>query len=217
MEFWGGLAFTYLPLKRFYKYLLKRLVGSFLCHDIDLEQLEVQLYRGIVQLKALELDVSQFNMAALSAGLCVHFVSGSVGTIKMDIPWRHLLGEPCKIYIDGVDLVLAKGLPPDPASPTFQEAGPSSTTAPPGELQAPAAQPSGPGRYSDEGIQTLSRLVKHVLSRTEACFHNSSVSLLTPSGSSTVNAKPFLTTGGSPPSRTGLFGGGFLGAALKWG
>ncbi|CAK0842585.1 unnamed protein product, partial [Prorocentrum cordatum] len=106
---WGvGLAFAQLPLKRFYKYVLKRLIGGFLKHDIDLEQLDVQLYHGIVQLKSLELDVAQFNLAAMGTGIMLHFASGLVGCIKMDIPWRHLLRDHCKVWISGVDIVLAK-------------------------------------------------------------------------------------------------------------
>lgn len=195
MEFWGSLAFTYLPLKRFYKYILKRLIGSFLRHDIDLEQLDVQLYRGIVQLKALELDVTQLNLAVLGAGFLLQFVSGFIGTIKMDIPWRHLLGEHCKIYVDGLHLVLSKGsLPESEATtpPAMDEnlTGVGTTT---NEAQAAGASQhsdrSGRYRYSNEGIETLSRLVKHVISRMEVCFHNTSVSLMPPGTESQLNAR----------------------------
>ncbi len=47
----------YSPLKRFYKFILKRLIGNFLKNELDLEQLDVQLGAGVVQLKNLELNI----------------------------------------------------------------------------------------------------------------------------------------------------------------
>jgi hypothetical protein len=57
----------YNPLKRFYKYILKRVVGNFLQNELDLDQLEVQLGAGTVELRDLELnvDVSARQHAAL--------------------------------------------------------------------------------------------------------------------------------------------------------
>jgi hypothetical protein len=191
-----GLAFTYLPLKRFYKYILKRLIGSFLRDDIDLEQLEVQLYKGIVQLRGLELDVAQFNLAALGMRFPFYFVRGSVGTIKMDIAWRHLLGQNCKIYVDGLHLVLAKGLPPNVTVPGCHESvpeGAGGSASSLGDSQAGFPRDLGaPNRYSKEGIETLSRLVKHVLSKTEACFNNNTISVAvkSPSEADSVASAP---------------------------
>lgn len=50
------LTFTS-PLKRFYKFLLKRVLGSFLQYELDLNQLDVQLAKGEVILRDLELNV----------------------------------------------------------------------------------------------------------------------------------------------------------------
>ena len=43
--------------KRIFKFLLKRTLGRFLSKEIDLEQLEVQLGAGFVQLNDLEINV----------------------------------------------------------------------------------------------------------------------------------------------------------------
>ncbi|CAE8626684.1 unnamed protein product [Polarella glacialis] len=180
---WSRLGFTALPLKRFYKYLLKRLIGGFLRHDIDLEQLEVQLYKGIVQLKSLELDVAQFNLALLSQGLLLHFASGMVGCVKMDIPWRNLLSDHCKVFVSGLHVSLAKGLPAD-VSAEWPLGGGSAAGGGTDLLQARQTGPNSvsnsleeKSRYSEEGVETLSRLVKLVLSRMEICLHDASVTV----------------------------------------
>lgn len=45
------------PLKRFYKFLLKRILGQFLQYELDMNQLDVQLGKGEVVLRDLELNV----------------------------------------------------------------------------------------------------------------------------------------------------------------
>ena len=53
-----------LPMKRFYKYVLRKFIGGFLkTNDLDLDQLEVSvaLSRGVIQLKNLELEVGAIN------------------------------------------------------------------------------------------------------------------------------------------------------------
>ena len=49
---------TFSPVKRFYKFVLKRLLGSFLRTELDLDQLDVQLGAGTVELRDLELNVA---------------------------------------------------------------------------------------------------------------------------------------------------------------
>lgn len=53
-------------LQRFYVFALKRLVGKFIKNGLDEQQLNVQLTRGVVELRNLELDceVSDARMTA---------------------------------------------------------------------------------------------------------------------------------------------------------
>lgn len=48
-------------MKRVYKFLLKRLLGKLLVNEIDLEQLEVQLGAGTLELRDLLLDTNYLN------------------------------------------------------------------------------------------------------------------------------------------------------------
>jgi hypothetical protein len=45
------------PLKRFYKFLLKKVLGNFLQYDLDMHQLDVQLAKGEIELRDLEINV----------------------------------------------------------------------------------------------------------------------------------------------------------------
>lgn len=45
------------PLKRFYRFLLKRILGSFLQYDLEQEQIDVALAKGELELRDLELNV----------------------------------------------------------------------------------------------------------------------------------------------------------------
>jgi len=85
----------FVPVKRFYKYLLKRCFGSFLAQEIDLSDLDVQLFRGIVCLQNLALDPNALN--ALH-GFDLSVVDGKIGKLKMSIPWRNLLHERTKLH-----------------------------------------------------------------------------------------------------------------------
>lgn len=189
MPFWD--RFAQLPLKRFYKYLLKRLIGGFLLREIDLEQLDVQLYKGIVGLYALELNVEQFNGMLCGAGLLMHFVSGMIGCIKMDVPWCHLLKDPCKIYMSGLHLVLCAGLTGSAHSAVHGTSGGHQGGDPFGRGAQNAAAPASRDRprYSQDGIETLSRLAKLVLSRMEICLEDASVALVAPPAGSALRAR----------------------------
>jgi autophagy-related protein 2 len=72
-------------MKRVYKFLLKRLLGRLLVNEIDLEQLEVQLGAGTLELRDLLLDTEYLNEQVRSSLLCskVHHVSNHL----FDIEW----------------------------------------------------------------------------------------------------------------------------------
>lgn len=162
------------PLKRFYKYLLKRVIGSFLKRDIDLDQLEVQLWSGQVQLKNLELDVSALNVPGLRCS------KAQLGCVKMLVPWRRLVSDHCKVYISGLHLTFTK------ADHLRQALSPAEDSNPQGFFHEAPNRTQEESRYTEEGIETLSRLVKRVLARMEVCLHDLSV---------TVETKPCLLRG----------------------
>ena len=73
--------FSQLPIKRFYKYILRRFLGSFLKKDLDLDQLDVtfQLSKGILELRNLDLEVAAINRL-LGDDSDFRLVDGCLGT-----------------------------------------------------------------------------------------------------------------------------------------
>lgn len=62
MKAWGFGGWTTLAIpnniqKRLYKYLLKKAIGQFLANDLDFNSFDIQLSKGTVELRDLELNV----------------------------------------------------------------------------------------------------------------------------------------------------------------
>eukprot|EP00397_Hematodinium_sp_SG-2012_P000420 GEMP01000420.1.p1 GENE.GEMP01000420.1~~GEMP01000420.1.p1 ORF type:complete len:2033 (+),score=509.14 GEMP01000420.1:482-6580(+) len=173
-------AFSALPLKRFYKYVVKRLIGNFLKKDLDIEQFDVsvQLTKGVLELRDLELDVNAINEDL--SNFPFKFVDGFVGTLKMDIPWGNLLKRSCQIYIEDLFITVAGQRVRVP-----QNANGTITNTPrEGHEPLPRRQFNLSTRrdtydpHTDEGIETLARLVKHILSNMEISVKNVQISVL---------------------------------------
>ncbi|CEM29359.1 unnamed protein product [Vitrella brassicaformis CCMP3155] len=198
-----NVALSCLPIKRFYKYLLKRVLGTFLRHDLELDQLDVHLYDGRIELRALELDVFSFNESLSDGNAPVRLIAARVGKLHMEIPWANILQDPCKIYLEDVYVVLvpchtnsdaadAHGKR-DPLKP--RSAARSPTCHPPLLVPQAAANggagnnlaantntsPPSSRRYVYEGMEALSRLIQQIIANTEVCFKNVDVVVQMPS------------------------------------
>ncbi len=60
-------VFSEWAVKRLFKFLLKKKLGQFLLGDIDLNQLDIQLSQGIIQLNDLALNVDYLNHKVASS------------------------------------------------------------------------------------------------------------------------------------------------------
>ncbi|CAN4112202.1 unnamed protein product [Withania somnifera] len=95
--------FSRWAIKRVCKFLLKKKLGKFILGDIDLNQLDVQLSAGTIQLSDLALNVDYLNQKFGSAA-AVYVQEGSIGSLLMTMPWK---GNGCRIEVDELELVLA--------------------------------------------------------------------------------------------------------------
>ena len=92
------------PLKRFYTFLLKKLIGDYLKDELKQHQLEVELRKGVLELKDLELAVEVLNEAV--DGLPFKFVKGRVRSARVEIPWHSLSTQNCKLRLTGLALTV---------------------------------------------------------------------------------------------------------------
>ncbi|XP_015892896.3 autophagy-related protein 2 isoform X5 [Ziziphus jujuba] len=95
--------FSRWALKRLCKFLLKKKLGQFLLGDIDLDQLDVQLTQGTIQLSDLALNVDYIN-EKLGAAASLMIKEGSVGSLLVRLPWKV---KGCQVEVDELELVLA--------------------------------------------------------------------------------------------------------------
>lgn len=98
--------FSRWAIKKVFKFLLKKKLGQFILGDIDLNQLDVQLRNGTVQLSDLALNVDYINLKlGALAGLTVK--EGSIGSLSVTMPWK---SKGCQIELDELEIVLGPGV-----------------------------------------------------------------------------------------------------------
>ncbi|KAJ6403537.1 hypothetical protein OIU84_015448 [Salix udensis] len=92
-----------LAVKRLCKFVLKKKLGQFILGDIDLDQLDVQLSEGTIQLSDLALNVDCLN-EKIGAAASVMIKEGSIGSLSIKMPWK---GKGFEVELDELELVLA--------------------------------------------------------------------------------------------------------------
>ena len=88
------------PIKRFYTFILKRLIGKFLSKSLDISQLDILITKGIVELQDLSLDCHV--LYDLIQGLPFKILSADIDKIRIDIPITDLWNSSCCLSIDGL-------------------------------------------------------------------------------------------------------------------
>lgn len=94
--------FSRWAIKRLCKFLLKKKLGKFILGDIDLNQLDVQLSAGTIQLSDLAINVDYINQKFNEAAVSVK--EGSIGSLMVTMPWKD---GGCQIEVDELEIVLA--------------------------------------------------------------------------------------------------------------
>jgi autophagy-related protein 2 len=96
--------FSQWATKRVCKFFMKRLLGRILRSELDLEQLDVQLGSGKIQLKDLALNTDYLNDQLGETSLVIK--EGLVGSITAKIPWKVLAAEACEIEVNDLELIV---------------------------------------------------------------------------------------------------------------
>ncbi|KAE9447189.1 hypothetical protein C3L33_20913, partial [Rhododendron williamsianum] len=94
--------FSRWAIKRVCKFLLKKKLGQFILGEIDLNQLDVQLRAGTIQLSDLALNVDYLNQK-VGAATSIIVKEGSIGSLLVTMPWK---GTGCEIEVEELELVL---------------------------------------------------------------------------------------------------------------
>ncbi|KAK9696351.1 autophagy- protein 2, partial [Basidiobolus ranarum] len=98
--------------KRLVKFLLKRAIGQFLLEELDLDNLDVQLGTGFVQLKELQLNTEVLN--DLVSELPITITHGKIGGITAQVPWKDIWSGNCVLEFHNLEITVI----PNPVVPT---------------------------------------------------------------------------------------------------
>lgn len=89
------------------KYLIQHYLGHYLSGELDLSQLNVDLYNGKGSIDGIPLDVDTINNE-VSSYVPLKFLEGHLGRIEVSIPWHALWTESCTIHLEGIRLNFCK-------------------------------------------------------------------------------------------------------------
>ncbi|CAH8372843.1 unnamed protein product [Eruca vesicaria subsp. sativa] len=157
-------AFSRWAVKRVVKFLLKKKLGKFILGDIDLDQLDIQLRDGTIQLSDLAINVDYFN-DKFDAPLLIK--EGSIGSLLVKMPWKTV---GCQVELDEVELVLAPRLNSNSSSSDEPSTSSSSSTRDDSriglgthesEMSVNAAKSASVDIH--EGVKTVAKIVKWFL------------------------------------------------------
>lgn len=88
------------PLRRFYAFVFRRLIGKFLSKNLDANQLDIQLTQGTIQLQNLSFDCNLLN--SLLKDLPFSIISADLEKLNINIPYTDLWNASCTLTIDGL-------------------------------------------------------------------------------------------------------------------
>ncbi|XP_031482681.1 autophagy-related protein 2 isoform X1 [Nymphaea colorata] len=90
-------------LKHVFRFILKKKLGKIILGDLDLDQLDVQLGAGSIELHDLALNVEYLNQKLGMNPIMVK--DGSIGSLSVKIPWNV---SNCEVEIKDLEIVLSQ-------------------------------------------------------------------------------------------------------------
>ncbi|KAI7862276.1 hypothetical protein BDF14DRAFT_1974660 [Spinellus fusiger] len=90
--------------KRLYKFLLRKAIGQFLANELDLENFDIELVNGSVELRDLDLNLQTLNECLIDTPFVLE--SGKVASISASLPWANFWSGDIALRIQGLHLTL---------------------------------------------------------------------------------------------------------------
>ncbi|XP_013118571.2 autophagy-related protein 2 homolog B [Stomoxys calcitrans] len=88
------------------RYLLQRYLGQFLDENLNLEQLNIELYNGKATIKNVSLRVETLNELFEAQGWPLEFTDGQIGQLTLSVPWNALMTSDSAIEVADVVLCI---------------------------------------------------------------------------------------------------------------
>ena len=92
--------------QRLCRYLLQHYLGQYFEQKLVLQQLNIDLYNGVVSLNNINLNCLALNEQLKSLNIPFEVISGSVGSIFVYIPWHDLINDNCKLEVKNINVTI---------------------------------------------------------------------------------------------------------------
>jgi len=152
-------------LRRVFRFALRRALGRALKNDLDVNQLDVALGAGTLELRDLVLDCDYLTRQLGHESLRVD--EGRVGWVRATIPWNALGTKSCVVEVGDVDLVLAPREDPIAPRPGARRKRRGRTGRRGADATGDATGSNGGSSprtgIIDDGVQLISKALENVL------------------------------------------------------
>ena len=152
-------------LRRVFRFALRRALGRALKNDLDVNQLDVALGAGTLELRDLVLDCDYLTRQLGHESLRVE--EGRVGWVRATIPWNALGTKSCVVEVGDVDLVLAPREDPIVPRPGARRKRRGRTGRRGADATGDATGSTGGSSPQtgiiDDGVQLISKALENVL------------------------------------------------------
>ncbi|KAK9077272.1 hypothetical protein SSX86_005609 [Deinandra increscens subsp. villosa] len=157
-------VFSRLAIKKICKFLLKKKLGQLILGDIDLDQLDVQLSNGTIQLSDLALNVDFINQKFGESAFLV-MKEGSIGALTVKLPWKN---RNCEIELEELEIVLAPGQKSSQIVNEASTSGQDDNTYISNDFLTPGHETVNSTMITSsadlhEGVKTIAKMVKWLL------------------------------------------------------
>ncbi|XBI36912.1 hypothetical protein VPH35_122349 [Triticum aestivum] len=162
-------------MKRMCKAVLKKGLGDLFLGELDLDQLDLQLTRGTLELTDLALNADYINSQL--SGLSIMVKEGSIKSLLVKFP---LQLKSCEIVVEDLELVLAPSVASEipPVDAECSVSGNSSSTQTSVNTKRNESEKhcsTSASRDVDEGVKRIANAVKWFLTNFKIKFKNTYV------------------------------------------
>ncbi|ORZ01123.1 hypothetical protein BCR43DRAFT_434414 [Syncephalastrum racemosum] len=101
---WSNFALPTNIQKRLYKFLLRKAIGQFLANELDLENFDIELVNGSVELRDLDLNLHTLNELLVDTPFMIE--QGRVASIHATLPWSSFWSGDIALKVQGLQITL---------------------------------------------------------------------------------------------------------------
>ncbi|KAJ2959641.1 hypothetical protein NQZ79_g4914 [Umbelopsis isabellina] len=184
---WTAFAIPTNIQKRLYKFLLRKSIGRFLAQELDLENFDVELINGSIEMRDLDLNLEVLNELISETPFTI--TEGYIGGITASLPWSNFWSGDIVLEMRGLRITLKPELNKPKKDKQKMDEEPVLSTSihlagdflktevPPDEdeefrqsihLSTPDSPPFDPSNQQNvnvEGLQVLTKVIDKMLAR----------------------------------------------------